>query len=215
MIKTAIIYNHRGRFSKDGNAPVEVRVTVNRRSYYINTGVGVRAREWKFGQIVNRGDADTLNERVRIMLDRVDRIVNEKMQEGCEADINIEEFRKRVFAPDTRKKVNDAEDMVAWMADEVGRLGVKKGTAAHYRVSVSAFIESGIMRKWSDLTVENIHRWDSYLHRIKKHQTDAEVKAGKPVEFIGQATVRNYHKDIKALLGRALKFGIISANSNK
>ena len=212
MIKTAIIYNHRGRFSKDGNAPVEVRVTVDRRSYYINTGVSVRAREWKFGQIVNRGDADAMNERVRIMLERVDRIVNEKMQEGCEADINIEEIRKRVFAPDNRKKVDDAEDMLAWMADEVGRLGVKKGTAAHYRVSVAVFIESGIMRKWSDLTVENIHRWDSYLHRIKKHQTDAEVKAGKPVEFIGQATVRNYHKDIKALLGRALKFGIISAN---
>ena len=76
MIKTAIIYNHRGRFSKDGNAPVEVRVTVDRRSYYINTGVSVRAREWKFGQIVNRGDADALNERVRIMLERVDRIVN-------------------------------------------------------------------------------------------------------------------------------------------
>ena len=212
MIRTAIIYNHRGRFSKDGNAPLEVRITVDRRSYYINTGVSVRAREWKFGQIVNRGDADALNERVRIMLERVDRIVNEKMKEGCEADINIEEIRKRVFAPDTRKKVDDAEDMLAWMADEVTRLGVKKGTAAHYRVSVAAFIESGIMRKWSDLTVENIHRWDSYLHRIKKHQTDAEVKAGKPVEYIGQATVRNYHKDIKALLGRALKFGLISAN---
>ena len=134
MIKTAIIYNHRGRFSKDGNAPVEVRVTVDRRSYYINTGVRVRAREWKFGQIVNRGDADAMNERVRIMLERVDRIVNEKMQEGCEAEINIEEVRKRVFAPDSRKKVDDAEDMLAWMADEVGRLGVKKGTAAHYRV---------------------------------------------------------------------------------
>ena len=212
MIRTAIIYNHRGRFSKDGNAPVEVRITVDRRSYYINTGVSVRAREWKFGQIVNRGDADALNERVRIMLERVDRIVNEKMKDGCEADINIEEIRKQVFAPDTRKKVNDAEDMVAWIADEVARLGVKKGTAAHYRVSVAAFIESGIMRKWSDLTVENIHRWDSYLHRIKKHQTDAEVKSKKPVEYIGQATVRNYHKDIKALLGRALKFGLISAN---
>lgn len=212
MIKTAIIYNHRGRFSKDGNAPVEVRVTVDRRSYYINTGVSVRAREWKFGQIVNRGDADALNERVRIMLDRVDRIVNEKMAEGSEADIDVNEVRKRVFAPDSRKKADDAEDMLAWMAEEVTRLGVKKGTAAHYRVSVAVFIESGIMRKWSDLTVENIHRWDAYLHGIKKHRTDAEVKAGKPVEYIGQATVRNYHKDIKALLGRALKFGIITAN---
>ncbi|MBR6605852.1 MAG: hypothetical protein IKK92_08300, partial [Prevotella sp.] len=68
MIKTAIIYNHRGRFGKDGTAPVEIRVTINRRSYYINTGVHVRARDWKCGQVVGSGDCGTLNERINIML---------------------------------------------------------------------------------------------------------------------------------------------------
>ena len=68
MIKTAIIYNHRGRFGKDGAGPVEVRVTEGRRAYYINTGVSVRAREWKFGRVVTRGDCDELNDRVSIML---------------------------------------------------------------------------------------------------------------------------------------------------
>ena len=62
MIKTAIIYNHRGRFGKDGAGPVEVRVTQGRRAYYINTGVCVRPREWKFGLVVNRGDCDELND---------------------------------------------------------------------------------------------------------------------------------------------------------
>ena len=212
MIKTAIIYNHRGRFSKDGTAPVEVRVTIARRAYYINTGVSVRPREWKFGQIVDRYNSDDLNERVRIMLQRVDRVVNERLAKEAETEINFEDVRKMVFAPDSRRKVKDAEDMVAWMADEVSKLGVRKGTMLHYKVSVAALAESGIMRKWSDLTVENVHRWDAYLHGIQKHRTDAEVKAGKPVEYISQATVRNYHKDIKALLGRALKFGLIAAN---
>ena len=212
MIKTAIIYNHRGRFSKDGTAPVEVRVTIARRAYYINTGVSVRPREWKFGQIVDRYNSDDLNERVRIMLQRVDRVVNERLAKESETEINFEDVRKMVFAPDSRRKVKDAEDMVAWMADEVSRLGVRRGTMLHYKVSVAVLAESGIMRKWSDLSVENVHKWDAYLHGIRKHQTDAEVKAGKPVEYISQATVRNYHKDIKALLGRALKFGLIAAN---
>ena len=212
MIKTAIIYNHRGRFSKDGTAPVEVRVTIKRRAYYINTGVCVRAREWKFGQIVGVWNCDDLNDRVRIMLQRVDRIVNERMEKESEADINFEEVRKMVFAPDSRRKVKDAEDMTTWMEKEIDKLDVRKGTAAHYRVSVAALVESGIMRKWSDLSVENVHKWDAFLHGIRKHQTDAEVKAGKPVEYISQATVRNYHKDIKALLGRAMKFGLIKAN---
>lgn len=212
MIKTAIIYNHRGRFSKDGTAPVEVRVTIARRAYYINTGVSVRPREWKFGQIVNRYNSDDLNERVRIMLQRVDKVVNERLAKESETEINFEDVRKMVFAPDSRRKRKDAEDMLAWMKGEIENLGVRKGTAAHYRVSVAALVESGTMKRWSDLSVENVHKFDAWLHRIEKHRTDAEAKAGKPVEYISQATVRNYHKDIKALLGRALKFGLIAAN---
>ena len=212
MIKTAIIYNHRGRLAKDGTAPVEVRVTINRRAYYINTGVCVRTREWKFGQIVGREDCIEKNERLSIMLQRVDRIVNERLEKESESDINFAEVRKMVFAPDNRRKVKDAEDMLDWMKNEIGKLGVRKGTAAHYRVSVTALVESGAMRRWTDLSVENVHKFDAWLHRIEKHRTDAEVKAGKPVEYISQATVRNYHKDIKALLGRALKFGLIQAN---
>ena len=212
MIKTAIIYNHRGRYSKDGTAPVEVRVTIARRAYYINTGVSVRPREWKFGQIVNRYNSDDLNERVRIMLQRVDRVVNERLAKESETEINFEDVRKMVFAPDSRRKRKDAEDMLAWMKGEIENLGVRKGTAAHYRVSVAALVESGTMKRWSDLSVENVHKFDAWLHHIEKHRTDAEVKAGKPVEYISQATVRNYHKDIKALLGRALKFGLITAN---
>ena len=212
MIKTAIIYNHRGRFSKDGTAPVEVRVTINRRAYYINTGVCARPREWKFGQIVGREDCVEKNERLSIMLERVDRIVNERLVDCAEDDIKFEEVRRLVFSPDSRRKVKDAEDMLEWMKNEIDKLGVRKGTAAHYRVSVAALVESGVMQRWSDLSVENVHKWDAFLHGIKKHQTDAEAKAGKPVDYISQATVRNYHKDIKALLGRAMKFGLIKAN---
>ena len=223
MIKTAIIYNHRGRFGKDGTAPIEVRVTINRRAYYINTGVHVRPREWKFDKVVNRQDCEEMNERVGIMLKRVDGIINEHLKDSTELDIDFDELRRLVRSPDKRVKrkicnddvlaiVQDVEDMTVWMQDEVDKLDVAHGTRNHYKVSVAALIESGVMRKWSELTVENVHRFDAYLHRIKKHQTDADVKAGKLVEYISQATVRNYHKDIKALLARALKFGLITAN---
>ena len=210
MIKTAIIYNHRGRFGKDGAGPVEVRVTQGRRAYYINTGVCVRPREWKFGLVVNRGDCDELNDRVAIMLKRVDEVVNEYLDN--EQELNIDEVRKRVKSPDGRRRLKDAEDMTGWMAEQISMLDVAHGTRNHYRVSVAALVESGAMRRWKDLTLENVHKFDAYLHTIKKHQTDAEVKAKKPVEYISQATVRNYHKDIKALLARALKFGLITAN---
>jgi integrase len=98
------------------------------------------------------------------------------------------------------------------MKGEVNKLSVRKGTAAHYRVSVAALEESGAMTRWTDATVENVHKFDAFVHAIKKHRTDAEVRAGKAVDYISQATVRNYHKDIKALLGRAVKFGILRQN---
>lgn len=212
MIKTAIIYNHRGRFGKDGTAQIEVRVTVGRRAYYINTGVQVRAKEWKFGRIVNRQDCEELNDRVAIMLKRVDGVINEHLKNGTENDIDFEDVRQQVKSPDKRRRVDDDNDMATWMYEQISMLDVKSGTAQHYRISVAAMVESGTMRRWSELSIENVHRFDAYLHTIKKHQTDVELKAGKPVEFISQATVRNYHKDIKALLGRALKFGLITAN---
>ena len=210
MIKTAIVYNHRGRFGQDGTAPVEVRVTVGRKPYYINTGVCVRAREWRFGQIANRQDCDELNRRVAIMLKRVDDAVNDYLEN--EQAFDVEEVRRAVKSPDGRRRLKDNEDMSAWMYEQIPMLDVAPGTAKHYTISVAAMVESGAMRRWSDLTIENVHRFDAYLHTIRKHQTDADIKAKKPVEYISQATVRNYHKDIKALLGRALKFGLITSN---
>ena len=212
MIKTAIIYNHRGRFGKDGTAPVEVRVTVNRRAYYINTGVSVRAREWKFDKIVNRQDAEELNERVGIMLARVDGIINEHLKSGTEADIDFDDLRRQVKSPDKRRRIEDADDMLAWMEHEVRRLGHSKGTISHYVTLLTRLTEYGQLSRWSDLSVEAISRWDEWLHNIKKRQSKVEIQMRMPAKTISQGAVHNYHKNMRALLGRALKFGIIQSS---
>ena len=212
MIKTTIIYNHRGRFGKDGTAPIEVRVTVGRKPYYINTGVSVRPREWKFGQVVNRQDNEELNDRVAIMMKRVDGIINEHLKTGTEADIDFDEVRRLVKSPDKRKRIEDADDMLAWMEDEIARLGHSKGTTSHYRTLLLRLTEYGQLRKWSDLSVEAISRWDEWLHTIKKRQSNVEIKMNIPAKTISQGAVHNYHKNMRALLGRALKFGVIQSN---
>ena len=212
MIKTAIIYNHRGRFGKDGTAPVEVRVTVGRRAYYINTGVQVRAREWKFGQVVNRQDSEELNERVGIILSRVNGIINEHLKTGTEADIDFDDMRRQVKSPDKRRKIEDADDMLAWMESEIDRLGHSKGTVSHYRTLLLRLTEYGQLRRWSDLSVEAINRWDEWLHTIKKRQSKIEIQMRMPARSISQGAVHNYHKNLRALLGRALKFGIIRSS---
>lgn len=212
MIKTGITYNHRRRFGKDGTAPVEVSVLVGRRYYYINTGVSVRAREWKFGQVVNRQDSEELNDRIGIMLKRVDGIINEHLKTGTEADIDFEDVRKRVQSPDNRRRVEDADDMLAWMEDEIARLGHSKGTTSHYRTLLLRLTEYGQLHRWSDLSVEAISRWDEWLHTIKKRQSKVEIKMKMPAKTISQGAVHNYHKNLRALLYRALKFGVIQSS---
>lgn len=209
MINTAIIYNHSGVFSKDGTAPVEVRITINRRPYYINTGVRIRKKEWKFNKVVNRLDADDMNERVAAMLHRVDEIVSECIREHKAIDIKI--LRKRVWASDARRNDN-SDDMLVWCEAEIGKLGVAPGTAAHYRTSVARLVEYGQLKKWSDLSVEAIHRYDAWLHTVRQHRTDAEKRLNMPAKYLRQATIRNHHKDFRALLSRAYKFGIIAEN---
>lgn len=209
MINTAIIYNHSGVFSKDGTAPVEVRITINRRPYYINTGVRIRKKEWKFNKVVNRLDADDLNERVAAMLHMVDEIVSECIREHKAIDIKI--LRKSVWASDARRNDN-SDDMLVWCEAEIGKLGVAPGTAAHYRTSVARLVEYGQLKKWSDLSVEAIHRYDAWLHTVRQHRTDAEKRLNMPAKYLRQATIRNHHKDFRALLSRAYKFGIIAEN---
>jgi integrase len=50
------------------------------------------------------------------------------------------------------------------------------------------------------------------LHTIKKRQSNVEIKMKIPAKNISQGAVHNYHKNMRALLGRALKFGIIQSS---
>lgn len=211
MIKTAIIYNHRQRFGKNGTGPVEVRVTIDRRAYYITTGVDVRKKDWKFGRVENCGDADDKNKMIAAMLHRVNDAVALCVASGDV--VTIDDIRQQVKAPDKRKK-KDEDDavMLKWMEAELKKLNVAGGTREHYDVVLRRLAEYGQLRTWDDLSVEAISRWDEWLHGIKKQRTAVDEQLAKPAEYIGQGTVHNYHKRLKALLNRAVKFGLIAQN---
>ena len=68
MITLSLVYDHRGRTQKGEEGPVEVRVTVNRKPYYINTGVRVCKNRFVAGTIKDTNDtndADILNNRLK------------------------------------------------------------------------------------------------------------------------------------------------------
>ena len=207
MITTAIVWDHRGRTKAGCEGPLEVRVTVDRKPYYINTGIKVRKTEWKAGTIVNRPDADSLRTRMNIIYHKIEDAINAAINAGIQIDVADIKRRAWVLVAD-----ESSTSFLEWCSDQIDQLTHSGGTMQHYQTMLTRLNDFDTIRRWQDLTVENIYKWDAYLHKITKPQSDADIKAGKPAEPISDGSIYNYHKCLKALLNRAVLFDRLRQN---
>ena len=191
-VTNQIIWNHRGRVSKDGTGELEIRITCDRKSYYVGTGIKVRRSEWVAGQIVNCPGAKELNERLVILYSKVLACVNVRVDNNMR--INVNEIRREVWQ--TTDSQADRPAFLDWMDKQIGMLQVSDGTRKHYYPLVSRLTDFGNIKGWDDVTVENIYAFDVWLHKAD----------------LSDAGVYNYHKCLKALLNRAVEFGRIERN---
>ena len=198
MFSTSIIYDRKKQAEGEKEGTLEVRITVDRKSYYINTGVRVQRKHWA-GTVVKRPDADALNNRLGIIVRRV----NEKVNEFIEArqPIDIEAIRSYIYSGSS---VNvDRNGLISWIEKEIPMLNVSDGTRKHYWLLLDRLKAFGKLKAWTDLTVENIYEWDAWLRQI------ANVNSRHDEGMLGDGTIHNYHKHLKSMLNRALSFGII------
>ena len=207
MITTSIVWDHRGRTKAGCEGPLEVRVTVDRKPYYINTGIHVRKTEWKAGTIVNRPDADSLRTRMNIIYHKIEDAINAAINAGIQIDVADIKRRAWVLVAD-----ESSTSFLEWCSDQIDQLTHSGGTMQHYQTMLTRLNDFDTIRRWQDLTVENIYKWDAYLHKITKPQSDADIKAGKPAEPISDGSIYNYHKCLKALLNRAVLFDRLRQN---
>lgn len=198
MFSTSIIYDRKKQAEGDKEGTLEVRITIDRKSYYINTGVRVMRKHWA-GAIIKRPDADALNNRLGIIVRRI----NEKVNEIIEAQkpIDIEAIRSYIYRG---SEVNvDKHGLIAWIEKEIPLLNVSEGTRKHYWLLLDRLKAYGRLKAWNELTVENIYDFDAWLHQI------ANVNSKHDEGTLGNGTIHNYHKHLKAMLNRALTFGVI------
>ena len=190
MITTKIIFDRRKVADRKTQGAVEIRITENRKSYWIATGIRVFRQEWAAGQVVNRQDAPELNKRLVLIFQRVSAEVNRFMESG--QSVNIEELKRNVWA------VVEPEGQVflEWIEEQIASLQVVYGTRKHYTTLLTRLKEWQRIQAWRDVTVENLYGFDAWLH-------------GRGISDSG---VYNYHKCLKALLHRAVDFGRIDTN---
>lgn len=205
---TAIVLDRKGRAKEGKEAMLDIRITSNRRHVYLSTGIKVRKSEWIAGQVVNRLDAKSLNERLAIIYEKVGRAVNEAI--AADRQIDVAAIRKRVWA---EIEVQSGKPVLLdWIHKQIPLLDIDEGTRKHYYPLESRLEEWGQMRTWDDVTTEKLYEFDAWLHSLRKPQSEAARLAGVVPERLSNAGVYNYHKTLKALLNRARRMGKIATN---
>lgn len=208
-ITNAIVWDHRGRASKGSQGQVEIRITVDRRSYYIGTGIRVRKSELMAGQIVNCPGARELNERLTILYEKVLACVNEAMEEG--RPIDTEDIRRQVWR--TAEAHSDKNTLLEWIGGQIPLLDIAEGTRKRYYVLLGRLTEYGRLSRWQDATVEGVMNFDAWLRALKPEAKDGGATArGRIGDGLSDGAVYNYHKCFKALLRRAFSFNMIDEN---
>lgn len=207
MISTAVIFDHRGRTTARDEGPLELRVTANRKVTYISTGIKVRRAEWKNGVICNRQDADELNERLTLICRRIEKAVNRLLDNGLEIDVKT--VKQMAWGAQERE---DEGNLFDWLLEQIPYLNVCETRKYAYSVMVRRLQDFGKIKNWEDLTPENIIMWDAWLHTITRRKSKVDVQQGNAPDRITDAAVWNYHKNLRAMLYRAVKFGRIDVN---
>ena len=198
MITINIVFDRKKQAKRDGVGTLEIRISVQRKSYYISTGIRVRANEWKAGRIVNRTDSDALNDRLAVLYEKVSAEVN-RCIEASEPIIS-EDIRKKVW--NVKEAVSNNSTFMDWIDHQIAILNLAEGTLKHYRTLQVRLTEFGQINRWQDVTTENISEFDAWLHKRKLGNGEA----------ITDAAVYKYHKCLKALLNRAVVFDKLDRN---
>ena len=163
MITTKLIFDRKKQAKKDGTGTIEVRVISDRRAYYISTGVRIREREWRAGMIINRPDAQSLNERIAIICQIIDTEVNRCIEANL--TINTENLKNKVWA--VKDTMSNEPSFLDWLDHQTEILNLSAGTIKHYVTLHTRLTEYGKIKRWGDLTTENISEFDAWLHKRK------------------------------------------------
>ena len=214
MIRISLVYDHHKRTPKGEEGPVEVRVTVNRKPYYINTGVRVRA-DRLVGNCIRddeqSNDADLLNERLTTIIGLVEKEVNRCLEQRM--PINVADIRDRVWDITADKKDDgDEPTLIKWIKDYVATADMAKNTRLHYLTVTRRLMEYGKILRWEHLTVDNIYAWDVWLRHQEVPLTKNQKAAGLEPQLISSDSVYNYHKYLKSAINKAMKFRILAVN---
>lgn len=160
MISTPIltfVYDRRKKASSHKEGSVELRITFERHQKFITTGVRLLPKQWKNGQVINRLDAQEMQQTLETLMLKARKVINEMLSCGS---LNIDEIPARLKSDtvDERSFIKFCEDRV-----KVRAYGKKADTVERYDRFMRWLKNYGKIRFFSDVTDKNVILMDEAL----------------------------------------------------
>lgn len=204
IVNSAIVWDHRARTKKGCEGPLEYRITIDRKSWYINMGVKVYRNEWKFCRVINRPDADALNDRIDILTRKIEKEINRYIETAT--PIDVKKIREAVW-PNTKGIKSDS--MIVWMRQYVDNAKTALNTKKQYYQVIKKLQNCGLT-DWMDMNVEGIKKFDVF---VRQGKTNKKYRyEGCELASINDASVYIYHTKVRTMLNKAKSELIIKDN---
>ena len=154
------IYDRKKKAGPKTAASVELRLTLERKSKYITTGVRLLPKEWHNGIVVNRPDSAELNELLDSIMVCARKVTHAMIGAG---ELNLDEIPRRMeeLTVDKRLFYDYCVDRT-----KVRIYGKSKDTAARYNRFLDWLKKWGKIIYFSDVTDRNIIKMDEELSAI-------------------------------------------------
>lgn len=197
------VFDRHGRASKNTEGSVELRITYERKCYYVTTGVRVLKKHWKEpAQIVNRLDAYELQRTLDTFLTHARTLFNNMSEEGT---LDVKTLTKTLsgkLQKESSKNFVPAQSFIKFCEEraEIRKYGRSVDSCERYDRFLRWFKQWGVIQTFADITDINVLAMDKALARTGM----------KPY-----SKWQNYHRFLNSFILDAKEAGFVSRNPYK
>ncbi len=189
--KFRFVFDRKKVATKTKKGLIQLEVYSEGRRVFVSTGIKVYADQWKdTRKVINTPLAVSLNKTLDAMMQKYVDWVASLYGNGGEFDFD----KLQRFVKSGSEKSASFVDFVSKRMEE--RNDIRESTRKSQHKLISSLREFGLIRYFSDLTKENIVRYDEFLH-------------GKGYR---QQTVHSYHKFMKVYINEAIRLELMDKN---
>ena len=186
------VFDRKNNSKSKGLGAVEIRITFSRTSrILIATGVKVSPEQWdeETSMVIGNG-AKRMNRELYDQEQGFRELLADMERSG--EPMTAETFRR---FRDQRNKMHN-QLFYDFAMDAMAERNITDSTRVTHMCAIEALKKSGCVRMVSDLTADNIARFDRWLRERNPHMM--------------QTTLHNYHKRIKVYANEAVRRGLLN-----